>query len=252
VAPVVGAYVLTAFSWRATFCSLSLVGIAGIVLALLFKETVPETTVGRCFTFAEQLGRIGCVLGNPGFVLRLIVLSFFMASFTVYVSMASYIYIDFFGTTAQQFSFFFAAAALLSSSGLVLYPLLLRKVSKLVLTSTLLVFAGLSLCAEGAWGSSSPWAFFLLLLPHYFGIIVLKPYFVNYLLSREDDDTGVVASLAMFSPNLVGCVASQCMAAMGPNYVGSYLAVSSFCLAVAVIAWTAVVVAKSRRVHGGK
>lgn len=246
VAPAAGAFVLTAFSWRATFWTLFAVGVVGVVFALSFRETAPRATLQRNLSLRAQMGRIGYVMRNPGFVLGLIVLSFFMASFTIYVSMASYIYIGFFGLTAQQFSFFFAAAALVASSGLVLYPLFLSRVSKKRLVSILLAAAACSLLAEGALGATSAWAFFLLLLPHYFGIIVIKPCFVNLLLSQEDDDTGVLASLTMFSPNLVGCLATQCMSAMGTQYVASYVAVSSVCLAVGIVAWVVIASGKAK------
>ena len=110
IAPLIGGFLLRFFSWRASFVTLAALGAICLVFGILFEESLPNedrNNVG----LISALGRLVTVGRNPSFTVLLITLSLFNVAFTAYLAVASYIYVDTFGTTPQQYTYFFAVTA---------------------------------------------------------------------------------------------------------------------------------------------
>ena len=116
-APIIGAGILAFTGWRGVFVVLAAVSLVQLVMALAFRETLPEDARLRT-SVPATLARLGQVAKNPAFMAFLLISSAWEIGYMGYVSVGSYIYIDFFGFSVLGFSLFFAAAAVMCAEHL--------------------------------------------------------------------------------------------------------------------------------------
>ncbi|NTU89220.1 MAG: multidrug effflux MFS transporter, partial [Actinobacteria bacterium] len=205
LAPVIGAQILLYFTWRATFWTISIIGVFCVGMALLYRESLPQEKRYKG-TVAGNLGRLVVVGRNKSFLLFLFVVSLLGAPFMAYIASSSYIYISFFGLSEQGYSFFFALAAAISILGPFIYLVLSRFLSKRAITHVLFVVALASGCAILLVGETSPIVFFATFVPFYLAVIIIRPYSTNILMNQQDTDAGTTSSLINFSNTILGCV----------------------------------------------
>lgn len=206
VAPLVGGFILRFSTWHTTFVVLFIVGIACCAFSLLFKESLPydQRVSGGLFT---SIRHMGAVAKNPSFTVFLLVISLVSVPYMAYVASASYIYVNHFGETAQQYTYYFAATAAISVLGPIAY-LRCEKVGmgakrftdialgvSLVLAVVLLVR-----------GSANVWVFFACMAVFAFIEAAIRPYSTNILLLQQDEDAGSASALINFTANIFGVV----------------------------------------------
>ena len=112
LAPLAGAAIITAFSWRAIFVALLVA--AAVSLALL-KFAQPETLAvadRRTFRFSETLRGASTLLTDRSFLTLTFLGAFGMASFFVFLASAAFVYTGTYGLSPTQFSLAFAANAM--------------------------------------------------------------------------------------------------------------------------------------------
>ena len=112
LAPLAGAAIISAFSWRAIFVALLVA--AAVSLALL-KFAQPETLAvadRRTFRFSETLRGARTLLTDRSFLTLTFLGAFGMASFFVFLASAAFVYTDTYGLSPTQFSLAFAANAM--------------------------------------------------------------------------------------------------------------------------------------------
>ena len=201
VAPVIGALLLKIASWRAIFWTLAGVAAVSIVISCLFQETLNEKYQG---TLISTLGRLIVVLKNPGFSSLLAIFSLVPVSMMAFLASSSYIYINRFGLTEQQFSFFFAFNAM----GAMLGPMLFIRISRRfsaqhIITACffLIAICGGLVCSIGG---ISFWIFSLLIFPATLSVTMIRPPGINIMLNQQTRDTGPAASLINFFAILMG------------------------------------------------
>ncbi len=136
-----------------------------------------------------------------------------------YVACASYIYVDFFGTTEQVYSYFFAATAAISALGPFIYLWLSRWISKRQSTTmsvVAFVLVGIILIFTG---SMSVWICFIVLA--FFSLLQagVRPYATDILLSMHNTDTGSASALINFCFCMFGVVGMILSVAFPENYV---------------------------------
>ena len=95
LAPIVGAWVVTVSGWRMTFWVLVIMAILCFGAVLLLQETVSpeERNAGSVLGSLGGLYKVG---RNGGFSLFLMTVGVLSAPYMAYISVCSYIYIDFF------------------------------------------------------------------------------------------------------------------------------------------------------------
>ena len=120
LAPVVGSWVLLFTSWRGGFFVLLGFGMIGIILTLLYEETVYEEERFQGSVFST-FGQLGVVLKNKAFTSIVAIYAILLLPLYAYLNLSSYIYVNQFGCTEQVYSYYHAAAALLSMVGPALY-----------------------------------------------------------------------------------------------------------------------------------
>lgn len=201
VAPVFGAFLLKIASWRMMFVTLAIFGAFASVLALCYRETLESKYQGSIF---RSWGRLAVVMKNRSFIKLLVIFSITPMALMGFLAAGSYIYINDFGLTEQQFSYAFAFNALCASFGPTLYMKLSYRVSVQKVISgcfTLLAIAGVFTLTVGG---LSPWFFMFIAAPATLMVIIMRVPGTNLMLNQQDQDTGSAVALIQFFSMICG------------------------------------------------
>ncbi len=197
LAPVIGAQLLHFTSWRGLFVVLCACGVIAFGLALCLEETLRNPTEGPAL---KSLGRIGYVQSNRGYRILLLIFSMMCMPVMSFLSTSSFIYINLFDLTEQQYSFFFAFNGCFALLAPVAYMHLLRKLHRLFFITGCFVCVACAGIAILLFGSTSPYAFALLYAPVTFFGSAVRPAGTMLVMNQLDTDNGTVGAL-------FGCVA---------------------------------------------
>lgn len=204
-APIIGAGILVVANWRGVFIVLAAVSALEFLMALAFKETLPAQ--GRATTsLPATLARLGHVAKNRAFLFFLLITSAWEIGYMAYVSVGSYIYIDFFGFSALGFSLFFATVALTNALGPAAWLKISKNVTHRFFTSLAIVctiVVGILILLVGR---SSAFVFCGLFLVFAFFESAVRPYAVNILLAQQDSDIGSASALINCTRVFLGAV----------------------------------------------
>ncbi len=201
VAPVFGAFLLKIASWRMMFVTLAVFGAFASVLAFCYRETLESKYQGSIF---RSWGRLAVVMKNRSFVKLLVIFSITPMALMGFLAAGSYIYINDFGLTEQQFSYAFAFNAMFASFGPTIYMKLSYKISVQKIISgcfTLLAIAGIFTLTVG---DMSPWLFALIAAPATLMAIIMRVPGTNLMLDQQDHDTGSAVALIQFFSMICG------------------------------------------------
>ncbi|WP_446601527.1 multidrug effflux MFS transporter [Vibrio chagasii] len=201
VAPVFGAFLLKIASWRMMFVTLAIFGAFASVLAFCYRETLETKYQGSMF---RSWGRMGVVMKNRSFVNLLVIFSITPMALMGFLAAGSYIYINDFGLTEQQFSYAFAFNALCASFGPTIYmKLSYRMPVQKVITGcfALLALAGIFTLTIG---DLSPWFFMFIAAPATLMAIIMRVPGTNLMLNQQDHDTGSAVALIQFFSMICG------------------------------------------------
>ncbi|MBU1193544.1 MAG: multidrug effflux MFS transporter [Proteobacteria bacterium] len=201
VAPLLGAFLLKISSWRAIFWVLAGVGILALAASFLLQETLPQKYQGSTMA---SLGRLFVVLKNPGFSCLLGTFSIITIPLMGFLAASSYIYVNGFGLSEQQFSFYFSLNAACAMAG----PLLYIRFSRKLEAAAIITACYASLLISGIFiiffGTGSPAMFALFMCPATLSIMVMRPPSANLMLEQQDEDTGSASALINFSGMIMG------------------------------------------------
>ncbi|CDT09597.1 multidrug effflux MFS transporter [Vibrio coralliirubri] len=201
VAPVFGAFLLKIASWRMMFVTLAIFGAFASVLACCYRETLETKYQGSMF---RSWGRMGVVMKNRSFLKLLIIFSIIPMTLMGFLAAGSYIYIDHFGLTEQQFSYAFAFNALCASFGPTIYMKLSYRMPVQKVISgcfALLALAGIFTLTIG---DLSPWFFMFIAAPATLMAIIMRVPGTNLMLNQQDHDTGSAVALIQFFSMICG------------------------------------------------
>ncbi|WP_444861078.1 multidrug effflux MFS transporter [Vibrio splendidus] len=201
VAPVFGAFLLKIASWRMMFVTLAIFGVFASVLACCYRETLENKYQGSIF---RSWGRMGVVMKNRSFVKLLVIFSIIPMALMGFLAAGSYIYIDHFGLTEQQFSYAFAFNALCASFGPTIYMKLSYRMPVQKVISgcfSLLALAGIFTLTIG---DQSPWFFMFIAAPATLMAIIMRVPGTNLMLNQQDHDTGSAVALIQFFSMICG------------------------------------------------
>lgn len=201
VAPVLGAFLLKIYSWHMMFVALAIYGGVSGLFALCYKETLVSRYTG---TMIRSIGRLGVVLKNPKLVSLLCIFSIVPMVLMAFLASGSYIYINGFGLTEQEFSYAFAFNAFCASFG----PTIYIKFSKYIPVEKIISFCFILLIICGLLtyhiGHLSPWFFAFIAGPATLCVIAMRIPGTNLMLNQQDSDTGSVVAIIQFSSMVFG------------------------------------------------
>jgi DHA1 family bicyclomycin/chloramphenicol resistance-like MFS transporter len=111
LAPLTGSFIIAGAGWRAVFWTLTGAAALAFLLAIFaLKETRPVEERARS-SWGGAFADYGLLLRDRPFMALTLVGSFGVSSFFVYLASASFVLIDHYGLTPQQFSLCFALNA---------------------------------------------------------------------------------------------------------------------------------------------
>ena len=203
VAPLVGGILLTFTDWRGSFYLLTILGAINLIVAFLFCETLPEHKRYRggllkSLTLLVEVGR------KKYFMAVLIMFALLSKPYMAYLSASSFIYIEFFALTAQEYSYFFAVNSAASIAGPVLYLKLKNNLSNVAMLRLCFVVAMISGLLVLSVGQSQAIMFLLAFLPFTVIGAVSRPFAMEILLLESKENVGTAASVINFVPTLFG------------------------------------------------
>ena len=194
IAPIIGAWMLSFSSWRMTFIVLTAIGVASFALACLYTESHPLANRHQGNVW-DVVGRLAVVSQNKSFIIPATIFALNMLPFMGYISLSSYIYIDHFGQTEQQYSYYFAANALFSLLGPILYVRFFIGLNKKWFATTCFLISTCSGVFVMAIGTRSPLLFLVSFMMMSLMNTLLRPFSTNIIMEQHSGDTGSVASI---------------------------------------------------------
>ena len=203
VAPLVGGILLTFTDWRGSFYLLTLLGTINLIVAFLFCETLPEQkryqgTVLNSLTLLAEVAR------KKYFIAVLIMFALLSKPYMAYLSASSFIYVEFFNLTAQEYSYFFAVNSAASIAGPVLYLKLKNNLSNVAMLKLCFFVALVSEILVLSVGQTAAVIFLLSFLPFTMIGAVIRPFSIEILLLEAKENVGTAASVINFVPTLFG------------------------------------------------
>ena len=234
-APVIGAILLQFTDWRGSFWLLTLAGLVCLVLSVLYQETLPANEKYEGSVFGA-IGRLGTVGKNVSFMIPCLIFSLYNLAFMGYISMSSYIYVEYFGLSEQMYSYFFAANAGLTMVGPMLYVKVLSNMNKKKFATICFVVYIICGAAIVTIGGLQPILFWLGFLPFSLIGAIMRPFSTNIMLEQQDGDTGSASSLINGVATVFGSVGMM-VAAMFSNAVFGLGAIIFATGVVSVVGW---------------
>lgn len=203
LAPIVGAWIVTVSGWRMTFWVLVAMAILCFTAVLLLQETIPaeERNKGSVLSSLGGLYKVG---KNTGFSLFLLTVGVLSAPYMAYISVCSYIYIDFFSLSETTYSYFFAVNSAAAILGPVAYLRLNARIgakSFMNIAVILSLVCGLLLIF---FGSIAPLVFLLCFLPFTIAESAVRPFSTAILLNQQESDIGSASALINFTHTVLG------------------------------------------------
>lgn len=200
VSPIIGAFILRYTSWKGVFIILTIVSIIAIVGGLLLTETIKKKTEGN---LVQVFGNLVVVSKNKGFAVLIFIFAMPLLPLMAYVSMSSYIYIDGFRLSQQEYSYFFACAGIFLILGPMVYIRLAKKFKSSTLVSVsfiVLIIGGILMVMVG---EKSPYIFLLCMIPTLMFGNMLRPPGTNLALAQQDGNIGSASSVISFSNTIL-------------------------------------------------
>lgn len=202
-APLIGGVLLTFTDWRGSFYLLTFLGAVNLFVAFLFSETLPEHKRYRG-DILESLTLLVRAARKKYFMAVLIMFALMSTPFMAYLSASSFIYVEQFSLTAQQYSYFFAV----NSAASVIGPIIFLKLKNFLSNARLIQLCCLVAATSGILvltvGNSGAITFLLSFLPFTVIGAVVRPFAMQILLLEAKDNVGTAASIINFVPTLFG------------------------------------------------
>lgn len=233
LAPVVGAFLLNFTDWRGSFWLLTAAGLACLCLSVLYQETLPEDEKYEG-SVPGAIGRLFAVGKNTSFMVPCLLFSLYMLAFMGYISMSSYIYVDYFGLSEQVYSYFFAANAALSMTGPMLYIKFFSNANKKQFAA--ICFAIYAVCGAAIVlaGGLHPALFWIGFAPFSLVGTITRPFSTNIMLDQQSGDTGSASSLINGVGTVLGSIGMVTASlfhdtVFGLGFIILVIGVTSFC-----------------------
>ena len=202
-APLIGGFLLTFTNWRGSFVLLTILGAVNLFVAFLFSETLPEQKRYRG-DILQSLTLLVDAARKKYFMAVMIMFALMSAPFMAYLSASSFIYVEQFSLSAQEYSYFFAINASASIAGPILYLKLKDLMSNARLIQLCYLVAILSGILVLTVGQTRAVMFLLSFLPFTVIGAVSRPFAMQILLLEAKENVGTAASVINFVPNLFG------------------------------------------------
>ena len=236
VAPLIGGILLTFTDWRGSFYLLTVLGAINLIVAFLFCETLPEHKryqggILDSMTLLLEVGR------KKYFMAVLIMFAFLSKPYMAYLSASSFIYIEFFSLTAQEYSYFFAVNSAASIAGPIIYLKLKNNLSNVDILRLCFIVAMMSGILVLGVGQSHAIMFLLAFLPFTVIGAVARPFAMEILLLEAKENVGTAASVINFVPTLFGSFGMMLGTLPWGNFIEGLGIIMTTATFLAIVLW---------------
>lgn len=244
-APLIGGVLLTFTDWRGSFYLLTFLGALNLFVAFLFSETLPEQKRYRG-DILQSLKLLGDVARKKYFMAVLLMFAILSTPYMAYLSASSFIYVEQFSLTAQQYSYLFAVNSAASIAGPIIYLKLKNNFSNvgiLRLSFFVSMMSGILVLNVGNFGAI---IFLLTFLPFTMIGSVTRPFAMEILLLEAKENVGTAASMINFVPSLFGSAGMMLGTLPWWNFVDGLGIIITTATAISITLWILI-----RRGHFG-
>jgi len=235
-APLIGGFLLTVTSWRGAFFLLTVLGVLNVILAFFLTETLTPENRYRG-SVLRSLTLLGGFLRLRRFMGLLIVFSLLSAPYMAYLAVSSFVYIDFFRLTPQEYSYYFA----INSGAAVLGPFLYLRLRHRLGNRGMLkfIFGGALLSAFAVFFLGDRAAILMLLsfLPFTIVESMVRPLGMDVLLREVKDNVGTASSMINFVQTLLGSIGMAAGTLPWSDFVQGLGIIMAAALGCAAITW---------------
>ena len=171
------------------------------------------------------------------FIAVLIMFAFLSKPYMAYLSASSFIYMEFFNMTAQEYSYFFAVNSAASIAGPVLYLKLKNLMSNVGMLRLCFFVALTSGILVLSVGQTSAVIFLLSFLP--FTVIgsVSRPFAMEILLMEAKENVGTAASVINFIPTLFGSLGMMLGTLPWNNFINGLGIIMVTATTLSIVLW---------------
>lgn len=242
LAPFLGTLLLALGGWREIFVALAVMGIIGLVIALVISETMHadhRLAAGVVPALRDMMTRVSSLLSKRSFTAMALIVGVAGLAYMGYIAVASYILLDDFGSGYVIYNLVYAGICGVS----VLAPFVYLRISKMmspraltVLCAVLGLVAAAFMAVFGVWG---PFAFFCCFVPYALMEGIIRPHAFVVLLDQPPDQVGSASAFANFVYTMLGAAGTVVMTLPWTSYVGGLAIVMGACsvIMLALYAW---------------
>lgn len=242
LAPFLGTLLLAIGGWREIFVALAVMGIIGLVIALVISETMHadhRLAAGVVPALRDMMMRVRSLLSKRSFTAMALIVGVAGLAYMGYIAVASYILLDDFGSGYVIYNLVYAGICGVS----VLAPFVYLRISKMmspraltVLCAVLGLVAAAFMAVFGIWG---PFAFFCCFVPYALMEGIIRPHAFVVLLDQPPDQVGSASAFANFVYTMLGAAGTVVMTLPWTSYVGGLAIVMGACsiIMLALYAW---------------
>lgn len=110
ISPSIGGLLLKYFSWQSIFITLFIIGLILLFISIFYlKESIKNKI---SFSFSNILKAYKCILSKKSFLIYVISSSFAMGSMFAYISGSSFVFVDIFKLSMQEYALIFGINSL--------------------------------------------------------------------------------------------------------------------------------------------
>lgn len=242
LAPFLGTLLLAIGGWREIFVALAVMGIIGLVIALVISETMHadhRLAAGVVPALRDMMMRVRSLLSKRSFTAMALIVGVAGLAYMGYIAVASYILLDDFDSGYVIYNLVYAGICGVS----VLAPFVYLRISKMmspraltVLCAVLGLVAAALMAVFGIWG---PFAFFCCFVPYALMEGIIRPHAFVVLLDQPPDQVGSASAFANFVYTMLGAAGTVVMTLPWTSYVGGLAIVMGACsiIMLALYAW---------------
>jgi DHA1 family bicyclomycin/chloramphenicol resistance-like MFS transporter len=130
LAPIVGTGIAYYFGWKSIFFFLSIyASIIALIVIFLIPESRPQNMITNCISTKEFVGKYKMLFSKAPAVYILLAIGLSMAGMYVFITAGSFIYLDYFGFSADFFPILYGANVMMNLLLSLLNNQLLKKYS---------------------------------------------------------------------------------------------------------------------------
>jgi DHA1 family bicyclomycin/chloramphenicol resistance-like MFS transporter len=244
LAPFIGSFALSLWSWRGIFWMLALFGSIATVLSLLVSETLPSEhrltgTVGNSLKSTLDISRH--LARKPHFLPLALFLGVAGVPYFAFIGSVSYTLLDEFGMSYLGYSCIYAAVCLLSVVAPFIYMRISSRFSSRTICIIAVVVVTISCGLMFTIGQQEPWLYFAALSPYIIIEGIVRPMVFIELLDQPPSEVAAASAFLNFLYTVLSSFGTVLGTLPWPSYViglGIILGLTAVALLVLLIAGT--------------